>query len=220
MMAPEGGMEAVVQKLRASLDAEIRFDSKITDLSTLPNLVLAVPAHTLSEMLSEQDPPSALALQSIRYAPLITCTVFIHESAFSKHSPRGVGVLIPRGEGLRILGVLFNSSAFPGRSLKVGFQSFTVMLGGTEDPSVLSLSDPELTEIINQDLDLLFNLKAPPAHLHVTRWTGAIPVYSKELSGAREALAQGFCSKPGRVVFNNYSKEVSIRGLIQSLNGL
>jgi protoporphyrinogen oxidase len=94
------------------------------------------------------------------------------------------------------------------------------MLGGTEDPSVLNLSDVELTELISKDLARLFKTTAPPEHLQITRWAGAIPVYSEELSRARAALAQGFCSKPGRVVFNNYSKEVSIRGLIQSLNDL
>lgn len=224
MMAPLHGMKDLTVKLRAKLSEEIELlkpmDSMPIEPVTgeVPNWIFTVPAPELAELISPIDPESARALRAIEYSPLITCTVFIRGDSFTRNPPQGVGVLIPRGEGLRILGVLFNSSAFPNRTSSPDLHSFTVMLGGTEDPDGLNLTDPELTDLIGRELSHLFGLRSAPEGLHITRWKRAIPVYSSVLQECQERLARGVCAASGRVVFSNFSKEVSIRGLIQSLH--
>jgi oxygen-dependent protoporphyrinogen oxidase len=219
MMAPRLGMADLVEKLKTRLGPEIEYGKKIDLLPPDSNLVLSIPAPELASLIESQDPGSARELRGIEYSPLITCTVFIRGDSFTSHPPRGVGVLVPRGEGLRILGVLFNSSAFPDRTKNPGIHSYTVMLGGTSDPAALTLSDLELREIIENDLETLFRLRGPAEAIEITRWKRAIPVYSKQVQVARQALEKGLCKNPGTVVFTNYSKEVSIRGMILSLNG-
>jgi protoporphyrinogen oxidase len=91
------------------------------------------------------------------------------------------------------------------------------MLGGTSDPGALLLSDLEIRQTLERDLWKVLRLSGPIESLEITRWTRAIPVYSRSLERARKLLISGFCATPGRMVFSNYSKDVSIRGLIQSL---
>jgi oxygen-dependent protoporphyrinogen oxidase len=220
MMAPTLGMGQVVSKLTEFLSHDIAFKTEINSLPDAKNLILCVPTPELAALIREVDPNSFQALQKIHYSPIITCTVFAPDSSFDGPPPRGVGVLIPRGQGLRILGVLFNSSSFPERVQKSGHHSFTVMLGGTQDPEILNHSDAQLTDLISQDLFKLFQLSGPIESIEITRWRHAIPVYSKALSDAQSSLAQGFCGKPGRLIYSNFSKDVSLRGLIQTLDHL
>ncbi|NDG83960.1 MAG: hypothetical protein EBX52_02855 [Proteobacteria bacterium] len=220
MMAPTHGMGALIDRLRSRLENEIEYNLKIESLPEDANLIFCTPAPELADLISNADSVSAGALKSIRYSPILTCTVFIPAASFRGPPPRGVGVLIPKNEGLRILGVLFNSSAFPERTTGTDLHSFTVMAGGTADPTVLDLSNPELTDLIGRDLKSLFRLSGPVHSLEIIRWKSAIPVYSKELSDAQALLEKGLCRDPGRVVFTNFSKEVSLRGLIQALDHL
>jgi len=215
MMAPRNGMKSIIDALQKNLTAEIKLNHSVTELSNTPNLILTVPAPALSKLLGKTDTASAESLLHVRYAPLITVTCFLKKEAFAK-APRGVGVLIPRGEGLRIFGCLFNSSSFSKRTLNSSHISVTAMYGGTEDPDVLRLTDGELTLLINQELHVLLKSKFDAVSLEITRRERAIPIYSKELLSAQESLQRGFCARPGRLIFSNFSKEVSIRGLINA----
>lgn len=217
MMTPKNGMLSVVERLYFELKNEIHLNTEVTRLPQVPNLIITVPAPELANLLAEVDPESSRKLGQIRYSPLITSTVFLETRSFIEKPPHGVGVLVPRDEGLRILGVLFNSSAFSGRTRSPNLHSFTVMVGGTRDPDALRLNESTLSEMMGRDLDRLFGLRSRPILMNTTYWRSAIPVYSRELKEARASLETGFCSAPGRMVFTNYSKEVSIRGLIQSL---
>jgi protoporphyrinogen oxidase len=203
MMVFKQGTEELIQKLEAQLKDNIIFNSAIHDLNSIEgNLVLSVPAV------------------DIQYSPLITATVFMPLSAFPKKAPKGVGVLIPRGEGLRILGVLFNSSAFVGRSLKLDHVSLTVMLGGTSDPEVLQLNESEIRTIIESNLKILFHTQQSASHMEITKWTKAIPLYSLSLSQYITHLDKSYCSSPGKVIFTNFSGQVSIRGMIESIQNI
>lgn len=216
MMAPVGGMETLVHRLVAELGEDLRLSSPIETLPEDSNLILSIPPAELSQLIHGEDPVSAKHLNHIRHAPLITVTLFAPRTAFAEAGPTGVGVLIPRGEGLRILGVLFNSSSFTGRTQAPETLSLTIMLGGTQDPEALALSDPQITDLITRELNTLLGLQGPVHHLEITRWERAIPVFSHELVAARKALSDGFFNTPGRMLFTNYSGEVSIRGMINA----
>lgn len=203
MMVFKNGTEELIQKLEAKLKDNIIFNSPIHDLNSIKgNLVLSVPAT------------------DIQYSPLVTATVFFNRDAFPKSPPKGVGVLIPRGEGLRILGCLFNSSAFKGRTANPNQVSLTVMLGGTSDPEAVSLSEADIESIIERELQTLFNTQAKPDQITISKWSRAIPVYSSNLCNYINHLDQTFCSKQGRVIFSNFSGQVSIRGMIETIQSI
>jgi oxygen-dependent protoporphyrinogen oxidase len=200
MMAFKYGTEDLIQKLEAKLKNNIIFNSFITDFESIEgNVILSTPSL------------------EIEYSPLITSTVFYSSDAFDLKPPQGVGFLVPRGENLRTLGCLFNSSAFSNRTTSEQFTSLTVMFGGTSDPSALNLSDSELSEIIHKELQMTLNTKKPPVHIEITRWQRAIPIYSHQLSRHIKSLHQLHSNGCGRLVFTNFSGQVSIRGLIETV---
>lgn len=220
MMTPKKGMLDVVQKLSLLLKDEITLNSPLHEIPNFSgNLIFCIPTAELSKLISREDPSSAEALLKVKYSPLVTCTAFFKESSFCNHPPRGVGVLIPRGEGLRILGCLYNSSSFEGRA-KEELVSLTIMIGGSTDPEALELTDDEISKLIQTELKSLVGLTEGPVHLEITRWRRAIPIYSNSLREAQNSLKTGLCSTPGRLVLSNFSKEVSIRGLINALQQL
>jgi oxygen-dependent protoporphyrinogen oxidase len=219
MMAPKKGMEFLVHQLGKFLQEEIKLNSPIHSLVGLTgNIILTVPTSELSKLIAKEDPHSAELLMRVRYSSLISITCFYKKSAFKTDAPHGVGVLIPRGEGLRLLGCLFNSSAFPNRVHDPEVISLTAMLGGSTDPGALTLGDEEIKLLLHSEMKSLLRATEDPIHVEITRLNRAIPVYSQELKEAQDSLKQGFCSKNGQLVFNNYSKEVSIRSLINALH--
>ncbi|MGE0614757.1 MAG: FAD-dependent oxidoreductase, partial [Bacteriovoracia bacterium] len=148
--------------------------------------------------------------------PLISLTLIVRKD---RAHPRGVGVLIPRGEGYRILGVLFNSSAFPDRVIDDAHASYTVMIGGTGDPRALQESDETLVQIATQETSRLFGTAIEVLEARLFRWPAAIPIYNHALLETWDA-ARGWAAQPGRVLFGNYTGQVSVRGMIESAAAL
>jgi oxygen-dependent protoporphyrinogen oxidase len=218
MMVIREGTEKLIERLTEELKNEIRLETPIQDLKKYfdTNLILTVPAPSLIPLIESFDAPSAEALAKVRYSPLVSVTAFYREQDFQSSSPRGVGVLIPRNEGYRMLGCLFNSSSFPARAIS-SFVSLTVMIGGTTDRDAVRLTDGEIQTLVDSELRKLLHTNAPPTHLEIARWNHAIPVFSNELKNAQESLFRGFCASPGHMIFSNYSKDVSIRGMIETL---
>ena len=85
----------------------------------------------------------------------------------------------------------------------------------------MQASDREFQEFVRDDLQDIFDL-APGAHLEtvINRWERAIPLYGEELRTAWDAAKAGWCSQPGRLLFGNYTGEVSIRGMIETVSKL
>lgn len=234
----ENGMGSLVEALGAHLAKQLgdRFITgrEVTDLKSLlpslsvkTNIIFATPAHITANLIRSFTPQNTLdeteLLASLPYAPIVSATVFIPESQFDK-IPRGVGVLIRRDEGLRPLGILYNSSAFPRSNTPTGVASLTFLWGGTQDPSALDLDDVELLDDARTTLlKLGFLSSRTPVkeftlHAAFYRWSRAIPVYGTKRSTAIDALCRGWCSTPGRLVFGNYTGAVSLRGMIEAVS--
>jgi oxygen-dependent protoporphyrinogen oxidase len=228
MMAPRGGMGALVEALEAHLRARLGARFRVGTPVDLPsenvsNVVLCVPADEAARMLAQADPELSSRLARVRYTPLVTITAFVERLAFPR-APQGVGVLLPEGTSRRSLGVLFNSSAFPDRVVDEGkWVSLTLMMGGSTRPDqgAPSVSDDELRAHVRGDLEALFDL-APGARIEtvIRRWPYAVPQYGAELREAWEAARAGWCSRPGRLLFGNYTGQVSVRGMIETVAGL
>ncbi len=223
MMTPALGMGAFVEALEGQLvqrlGSRFRRGFQVTELPEVANLVLALPADGAALLLREHDGELATRLAQLEYTPMVSVTVFISRADLDMPL-EGVGVLIPKQEGRRVLGVLFNSSAFAGRVRDEGVVSFTVMLGGTLQRDCVDLPDAEIERIVCEELDGLVGLNAAPLQLHVHRWRRALPRYSRDLSQLWALARQGWCARPGRILFGNYTGQLSIRGMIESSAGL
>lgn len=207
VMAPEAGMQALTDSLSNFIinhqKGEIIFNSRIDTLPNAANLIVATPANIAGQLIGSNR------LANLRYAPMVTTTVFVKKSDID--TLKGIGFLNARGDDQNYLGILFNSSTF--RFKNPDYVSLTVMMGGTRHPEVLEKSDKDIETIIASELKRLLGFKGEWISTHITRWPNAIPLYSKELRETLEELKNGWCAAPGRILAGNYAGEVSIRGM-------
>ena len=138
-------------------------------------VILSGEPWAMAPLLESAAPAASQILAQIECPPVIVIGLGYGPEALSK-VPEGFGVLIPRGEGYRILGSLWDTHLFPRRSPE-GKLLIRVMLGGQVDPKVIDLSDTELMETVQGDLHRLFGLDTKPELCEIVRWPRAIPQY-------------------------------------------
>jgi protoporphyrinogen/coproporphyrinogen III oxidase len=221
MQTPAEGMQALVDALEIRLRDRLRdrfeLGVAVRELPKAPNLVLTVPPKVAAELLVQADPDLSRNLDALDVVPMVSVTAFVGETGFGR-KPQGVGVLLAPGSPGRCLGILFNSSAFPGRlALDFKGESFTLMYGGTQDRGILDLSDEEIRDLVQGDLERILGFKGTVLECVIQRQNRAIPLYGKDLLRVWDLARQGWCSTPGRVLFGNYTGAVSIRGMIETV---
>jgi oxygen-dependent protoporphyrinogen oxidase len=222
MMAPQQGMGQLVSaleaKLKERLGGRFRLGFPVSKLPHAGNLVICTPAAAAAQLVAREEPQIAEALLRIRYAPLISVTVFVDGSRVPQNV-KGVGVLVPKVEKRDTLGILFNSSAFQGRA-QGGSASFTIMLGGTSNPEILKLGDDELRALIEKEFAAVLGISGGIREIVIHKHEKAVPIYDHELTDAWDVARRTWCSTPGQLLFGNYTGQVSLRGMIETVRAL
>lgn len=219
MVAPKYGMGDLAGRMEKHLEQRLgdRF-KKGVDLKTLPdapNVVLTTPAFISAELLREESPTLSRRLQEVRYTPIVSVTAFVSLDSLTRPLS-GVGALVPECEGRHCLGILFNSSSFEGRVTDESrYASFTVLLGGSSQPHWVTATDDEITKAVKEELSSLLGIGGEPLQLVINRWPRAIPQYSTELPQIWQHARETWCARQGRVLFGNYTGQVSLRGMIE-----
>lgn len=165
-------------------------------------LVVTTPAETTAELLRAADSSIADELDAIEYAPMAVVHVGVRRDALAALPP-GFGFLVPRGEGLRILGAIFSSELFPGRA-PGGHVLLTVFAGGALDPAAVAMEPDALESFVRADLERALGLSAAPSLFHVTRWPRAIPQY---VVGHKDRVARidaALAAHPGLYLAGNW----------------
>lgn len=219
MMAPLGGMETLVSALARSLEKRLgeRFvrGQAVEQLPVEGQVALCVPAADAARLLQEAAPDLAARLERVRYVPLASVTSFASLASLER-VPEGVGYLSAR-PGHPVLGTLFNSASFPGRTVNPRMASLTTMIGGGARPEALALGDSELEALVLADVRAHFGARARLEHRVIHRWPRAIPLYDRALAETLESARASWCARPGRLLFGNYTGDVSIRAMIERL---
>lgn len=220
MVAPKEGMGALLARLSERLEQRLgdrlQLGVDVENIPDAPNLMIAAPAHGAAKLLAHASPSLSAQLLKIRYTPLLSVTAFVRRDSFTKPL-EGTGVLIPQREGRKSLGILFNSSSFEGRVKdEARHASFTLMFGGSAHSEWPRRSDEEIARAVTSELEEILGIKGEPLHLVINRWPRAIPQYSVELPEIWQHARATWCSKPGRLLFGNYTGQVSLRGMIET----
>ena len=214
----KNGMGELTQRLTEHLKNEIEWNVDGRSLKDeKDHLILTTPAHVAKDFFKNKNENLYHNLQAIRYNSMISVTAIFPKTAFSRFKT-GFGCLIPKKEGLNILGVLFNSYIFDHRVKSEDLLSLTCILrDDTKDLSEINQSDDWFKSLIIKDLDVLFGVKEDPVEVVVSRWKEGIPLYSPSLYRSwfemDSTLKEAF---PNRNLFGNYTGEISVRGLAQS----
>jgi len=177
-------------------------------------IVLATPATNSSELLASIDAALARELAAITYAPMTVVHVGARRAAL-RRLPPGFGFLVPRDEGLRILGAISSSALFPGRAPQ-GHALLTVFAGGRLDPDAISLDDDALRRFVVADLARAVGLVGEPTLFHVTRWPRAIPQY---VVGHKDRLARidaAVRALPGLTLLGNWRGGIAMPDCVKN----
>jgi oxygen-dependent protoporphyrinogen oxidase len=181
-------------------------------------VILTGPAAQSSRLLEPLDPTLAGAIGGIATAPLaVVCLGF--ERAAVGCSLDGFGFLVPRGEGIRALGVLWDSSIYPGRA-PAGRVLMRVMVGGAHDPDAVTLSDEELLREVRADLERTMGLTGNPVLRRVFRHPVGIPQYTIGHHARLERIESLLQSHPGLFVGGNSYRGVSMNACIAAAEPL
>ncbi len=138
-------------------------------------VALACESWAMAKVLRNSSAKLSRLLEEIPCPPVAIVALGFGSSALNT-VPRGFGALIPRGEGYRILGVLFDSHVFRGRSPQ-GTLLVRAFLGGAVDPEAVAGDDQSIEALAVADVSRLLRLDEKPDFRHVIRWDKAIPQY-------------------------------------------
>jgi oxygen-dependent protoporphyrinogen oxidase len=139
-------------------------------------VVLAIPSQQAAPLVAPLDDVVAATLREIPTSPLAVVALGYDLQAIGS-APNGFGFLVPRGQDLRILGCLCDSSIFPGRAPE-GKVLVRAMIGGAHDPQAVGLADPELVGIASREVAKAMGFTAEPERHWVFRHRAGISQYT------------------------------------------
>lgn len=211
------GMETLVSKLFEKLKDHIHLNCEATSLLqnssqmtinlktagqegaskiTADRVFIALPSHAAVRLFLRSHSDIASLTQQFTTAGVAVVNVGWKKNVLKN---QGFGYLVPSYEKEDILGVVWDSSAFPGQNSYSEETRLTVMLGGSHRPDILLQSEHEIAESALKALKKHMDIEIPPDAIHVSRIQNAIPQYlvghHKKLSELESLISKHFDSR-------------------------
>jgi oxygen-dependent protoporphyrinogen oxidase len=178
-------------------------------------VVLAGPAEVSARLISSLDDQLADALREIRSASLAVVCLGYNRAAFETASGPldGFGFLVAPDEGIRALGVLWDSSIYDGRAPS-GTVLLRAMVGGAGDPNPVLFEDSDLVDIARRTLRQTMGVWPEPIMTRVIRHRSAIPQYTVGHLDRLARIDARLERHPGLFVAGSAYRGVSINACI------
>ena len=229
LMSFRGGIGRLVEALREALGEAVRLGVRVKELQPQGEeyvlelssgetvhadaVVLAIPAFESAALLSPFLPEAAAALSKIPYADVRVFGLG-YDRVDVPNLLDGFGFLVPRGEGVRALGVLYSSSIFPDQAPK-GKVLLRVIAGGSVDPEFAGLSDDAALAVVRRDLELTLGITAPPEMpLHIP-WPRGIPQYLLGHGARVETATRAVATRPNLFLTGNAYYGVGVNDTVR-----
>jgi len=239
-----GGMAALVAAFTTKLGDSARTDAEITGIRRAPApssnrfevtyklhgatqslsvsaIVVATPADETARLLHDLEPGFVELLSRIEYASVaqVSAGYGLEQINYwnSEKGLEGFGFLVPRTEGLRLLGTVWNSSLFPERAPH-GMVCFTSFLGGATDPEMASYSPERIAAIAHAELSSILGITGAPAAQHVSCWQRALPQYNIGHQRTIASLKDLSVRTPGIFLAGNYFAGPAIGACVEHAN--
>ncbi|HEX4824372.1 MAG TPA: protoporphyrinogen oxidase [Candidatus Polarisedimenticolaceae bacterium] len=226
----DGGMHVLVDGLAKTLGGAIRVSAGVASLTRDGStwrlalasgetveadvLALACGAAPAARILRPFDPSLAAALDRIEAAP-VAVSAFAFPQEAVKRPLDGYGYLVTRAAGLATLGVLWESSLFPGRA-PAGTALLRVMMGGSRAPEVAALDAAAAESQALAEMRDILGLTGEPSR----RWRfperGAIAQYTLGHVGRVGEIRALAARHPGLVLCGTSYDGVSFGAAVAS----
>jgi oxygen-dependent protoporphyrinogen oxidase len=231
----DGGMARLTKAMAAALPTEsLRLGAETTRLARGPSgwdvawreadgsergarcrhLIVTAPPWAWA-CLPFDHPPARLLAEAERVAaPPVTLVVRGYDRRQVAHPLNGFGLLAPRREGRKVLGVLFPSSVFPSCAPE-GKVMLSCFLGGTRSPELGLLDDAALSATVDRELGELLGARGAPERQWVARWRRSIPQYHSGHAALLAALAATEAAEPGLAFVGGFRGGVSLMSTVR-----
>jgi oxygen-dependent protoporphyrinogen oxidase len=179
-------------------------------------VVIATPAYAAAHLVASLASPLAHTLSGVAYAPVaVVATGYYGRQITSELA--GFGFLVPRGEKVRTLGTVWNSSLFPGHAPE-GMVALTSFIGGATDPSIIELPDAEIAAIVQRENAHILGITGSPVTTAVWKYPKALPQYNLGHAHIVEAIRDGERANPGLFFCGNYLEGPSLGKCVETAN--
>jgi oxygen-dependent protoporphyrinogen oxidase len=166
------------------------------------SVILATPAYISGHIVESLSPHLAKSLLGIPYAPVAVVSHGYKRQQVA-NSLIGFGVLIPRKEGLRTLGTVWNSSLFSG-SAPSDSVLVTSFVGGATDPEIVHEDPDEISSIVEEEISGILQISGAPVAKQVTRYAKCLPQYNLGHAHILENINEEIVRHPGLFLTGNY----------------
>nr|HEV7954291.1 protoporphyrinogen oxidase [Candidatus Acidoferrales bacterium] len=200
------GVEAVI---RNTSESKERFEVRCTFSGTQRTESLAASAVICATetapagaMLAPSSEQFTKSLARIPYAPIAVVSAGYRRETVGR-ALDGFGFLVPRSEGLRVLGCVWNSALFPGRAPE-DHVLLTSFAGGALNPEMCTWSEERIASAVHQDISRVLNIKEEPVVQNVHVHQRAIPQYNLGHFRILTELQWSCDATPGLYLAGNY----------------
>jgi oxygen-dependent protoporphyrinogen oxidase len=203
------------QRADAGAACEIRIVHNSEEHPVSANaVVIATPAYAAAHLLETFSPHLAQTLSGIAYAPVavVACTYYRQQVG---DPLEGFGFLVPRGEKVRTLGTVWNSSLFPGRA-REGSVTITSFIGGATDPDVIQLREENIAAIVAEENARVLGITGPPVEVAVWRYPRALPQYNLGHGHIVETIRDAERASSGLFFAGNYLEGPAIGKCVEN----
>lgn len=186
-------------------------------VQTFDALLCTVPLHRL-ETIDFTPSVNLAPLTNVSYPPLSVLGLGYPRDAV-EHPLDGFGMLVPPAEDdLNILGTIFSSTLFPGRTPngKNDHVLLTTFVGGARAPEQATPETASVQATVERDLRRLLGVHEPPVFRRHVHWPNAIPQYNIGYGAVTETLDELERQHPRLAFAGNYRQGVSVGDALTS----
>jgi len=227
------GLDTLIKRLATELEGSIFCDSEVAAIEPLTSsysnewrvvtttgqtfdanaVIVAIPAPRAAPLLTAVDRTVSETIGQIPTASLAVLALGYDAAAIGGR-PDGFGFLIPRDQGLRTLGCLWDSTIFPGRAAEDKVL-MRVMIGGAHDPEAVELDDESLLSIAAAELETTMSLTAAPTLTRVYRYPVGIAQYVRGHQANLDTIHECLTKRPGLWIAGSSFYGISMNACIE-----
>ncbi len=205
--AKSGARVDTVTKADQGFQIQVTQDGRSEQMNARA-VVLATPTYVASHIAAPLSAKAAQTLSGIAYAPVVVVAAGYHCNQ-SAAALDGFGVLIPRSEKYRTLGIVWNSSLFPNRAPQ-GQMTITSILGGATDSAIIEKSDDEIIATTMHEHSRILKIEGSPIISAIWKHPRALPQYNLGHAHAVREIREVERALPGLYFAGNYLEGPSI----------
>lgn len=203
-------VESIVRKkANGSPRLEVRFEHHGRgEVFNVPAVVVATDTSAAGRLLAAISGKFTALLGRIEYAAVAVVGGGYKREQVG-HPVQGFGFLVPRKEGLRVLGTVWCSSLFPERAPE-GMINLTSFVGGATDPGILNLTAEQVAETAEKELAKVLRISGEPVTRITKMWPRALPQYNLGHGETVAAIQSELGKIPGLFLAGNYLAGASV----------